>query len=110
MSSKGGAPGGSGMTYGSDSQSGLQPMKRADRGLAGDAYKPLYSSSLRSSGQAAMDKPTYKPEGQQISIGDKPSQGVFNPRLSRYGVFNNMTLPKGPTAGPAQVSSGTTQL
>jgi len=50
MNSKAAASGGSGMTYGMDSSSALQPQKRNDRGLGNDNYKPVFTNSLRNSG------------------------------------------------------------
>jgi hypothetical protein len=55
MNSKVAASGGSGMTYGIESASVLQPSKRADRFVPADNHKPLYSSSLRNSGQVSKD-------------------------------------------------------
>lgn len=50
MNSKAAASGGSGMTYGMDSSSALQPQKRNERGLGSDNYKPSFTNSLRNSG------------------------------------------------------------
>ena len=100
MNSKAAASGGSGMTYGMDSSTALQPQKRNERGGLGNDYKPGFANSLRNSGQITLDKPA----AFNTSAGESPAKhadkaptAAFNPSMSRYGVFANMSKP---TMGP----------
>ena len=60
----------------------------------------MFANSLRNSGQISLDKPPAFNTSAAESPpkhSDKAPTGAFNPSMSRYGVFTNMSKP---TMGP----------